>query len=172
MSVSTEKTYTDFVLPLSVVSRLDVARLVREFEQVDNELTALAVRTKVAAPTQPTPVLSEQLREFIEENNLTLDESGERTRLVKQLRLLKDASPTVHMTFASVVDRESLQQIAKWLRESVHPQAIITVGLQPGLVGGVYMRTPNHVHDFSMRGQLERSRGVLIKELEALRAHK
>jgi F0F1-type ATP synthase delta subunit len=61
-----------------------------------------------------------------------------------------------------------LQELIAWLRSSVHPQAVISVGLQPALVAGVYLRTPNHVHDLSMRAVLKKSRGLLTKELEAL----
>jgi hypothetical protein len=59
--------------------------------------------------------------------------------------------------------------LAQWLRTSIHPQAVIAVGLQPALVAGVYLRTPNHVKDLSLRAKLESSRGLLLKEVEKLR---
>ena len=73
-------------------------------------------------------------------------------------------------TFASEADRESLGQLALWLRTSVHPQAVIDVGLQPGLVAGVYLRTANRVFDLSLKGALKQGRGILASDLEALRA--
>jgi F0F1-type ATP synthase delta subunit len=88
--------------------------------------------------------------------------------LIQHLRKLKDSVPIIHMTFATQADRDSLQQLAQWLRTEVHPQAVIGVGLQPALVAGVYVRTPNHIHDLTIRGKLESSRGVLVQELEAL----
>jgi F0F1-type ATP synthase delta subunit len=103
-------------------------------------------------------------------NKLSLEKSTERTELIRQLHIFKDNVPVIHMTFAVEADTESLGQIAQWLRESIHPQAVIAVGLQPGLVAGVYLRTPNHVHDLSLRTKLRTSRGVLLKELEALHA--
>jgi F0F1-type ATP synthase delta subunit len=51
----------------------------------------------------------------------------------------------------------------------VHKQAVIEVGLQPALIAGVYIRTPNHVQDLSLRAMLKGGRDILIKELEALR---
>src|SRR5690606_10661055 len=92
----------------------------------------------------------------------------QRAGLINQLRQLKANAPIAHVTFASLVDTESLRQITAWLRESVHPQAVIVVGLQPSLVGGVYIRTPNHVHDFSLRAQLAGHRDIIVKEVEAL----
>jgi len=172
MNESQTKTYNDFVLPPNVVSKIDVSHLVSEVEKLDNDLTAAAVRTKTGASEHPQPVLSEQLIEFLNQNQLKLGSSHERTELIKQLRLLKDAVPTVHMTFAVEADRESLQQIAQWLRSSVHPQAVVAVGLQPALVAGVYLRTPNKVHDLSLRAMLDAQHENLVKELETLRGSK
>lgn len=162
-------TYADFILPPSVVSKIDVSRLVSEVEKIDNEMTSVAVRTKtgVSQPTQSVP--SEQLAEFIGQNKLDLTNGQKRSELIALLRQLKDNVPVIHMTFAVVADRESLQQCVQWLRASIHPQTVITVGLQPALVAGVYLRTPNHVHDLSLRAMLEGSHGALVKDLEALR---
>lgn len=164
-------THSDFIMPPSTVSKIDVARLVHEVEWIDNELTTKSVRSKAGVNSHVEPILSEQLTDFLEQNKLTLLDASSRERghLIKQLRLLKDTAPVIHMTFASQADSESLAKLTAWLRESVHPQAVIAVGLQPALVAGVYVRTPNRVHDLSLRSQLEGGHGTLVKELEALR---
>lgn len=164
------KDHTSFVLPASVVSRVDVSRLVSEVERLDGELTAAAVRNKIGDAQEFSPTLSEQLGQFLQQNKLSLQESKERSRIVKELRKLKDTVPVIHMTFAVTADPESLAQLAAWLRQSIHPQAVISVGLQPNLVAGVYVRTPNHVHDLSLRKKLESSRGVMVEALETYRA--
>jgi hypothetical protein len=171
MSEVTLKTAADFILPSSVMTRLDVSRLVYEVERLDSELTAAAVRAKTGAPQAVQPTVSEQLANFLTQNKLAFDSSQSRSTLVQQLRILKDKVPVIHMTFAVQSDRESLQQIVQWLRTSVHPQAVISVGLQPSLVAGVYLRTPNHVHDLSLRTLLAGQHDVLVKELEALRGN-
>lgn len=169
MSESETKTIAELVLPPNVVSKLDVARLVDEAERVDNELTTTTVRAKAGAETPAAPAMSGQLADFLEQNQLDVTDSHRRSELIKQLHKLKEQVPVVHATFAAKADNESLQQITAWLRKSAHPQAVIEVGLQPALVAGVYLRTPNRVHDFSLRAQLEKNRGTLIKEVEALR---
>lgn len=169
MTEKPAKTYTDFVLPPSLVTKVDVSRLVHEIEWVDNEMTGAVVREKTGAPAQSAPVTSGPLQDFLNQNELSLDNSVERTEIIKQMRILKDKVPTVHMTFAVTADRESLEQLAAWLRESIHPQAIISVGLQPALVAGVYLRTPNRVMDLSVRAMLEDSHEKLTKQLGALR---
>ena len=91
-----------------------------------------------------------------------------RVALKEWLHVLKDKAPIIHMTFAVDVDTEVLQKLTAWVRDNAHPQGLITVGLQPSLVGGVYIRTPNHVHDFSMRSLLQNKRDVLVKALEGV----
>lgn len=169
MSKAQAKTAADFILPPSVVTKIDVSRLVSEVEQLDSELTAAAVRAKTGAPQAAQPTISEQFAAFLTQNKLPFDTSQARSALVQQMRLMKDKVPVIHMTFAVQADPVSLQQIVQWLRTSVHPQVVISVGLQPSLVAGVYMRTPNHVRDLSLRTLLTGQHEVLVKELEALR---
>jgi hypothetical protein len=166
------KTHADFVLPLSIVSKTDLAHLVNELERVDDELTTASVRTKVGSNESTQLSLSPSFTDFLNQNALKPSNSHERTELIKQLRLLKDTAPVIHMTFAVAADHESLQKLAQWLRTSIHPQAVISVGMQPALVAGVYLRTPNHVHDFSLRAVLEGQHGMLVKELETLRGNR
>ncbi len=163
------KMYSDFVLPLSVVSKLDISRLVNEFERIDDELTTAAVRARVDSSQATPPVLSTALTDFLNQNQLRPSSSHDRTELIKQLHLLKDNAPVIHMTFAVEADGESLQQLAQWLRAQIHPQAVIDVGLQPALIAGVYLRTPNRVQDLSLREALRGGHQLLVNDLEALR---
>lgn len=166
-----QRTHTNFILPLNVVSKGDVSRLVNELERVDNELTADSVRERVGSNEHTEVAMSQQLNEFLGQNNLKLESAHDRGELIKEMHLLKENAPVIHMTFAVPADGESLQQIAKWLRESVHPQTVVAVGLQPALIAGAYIRTPNHVHDLSLRAALEGGHELLVKELETLRGN-
>ena len=166
------QSYTEFVLPTNIVSKTDVSRLVKEFERIDNALTTAAVRQKAGGGETERPAMSEQLASFLDKNAVNLENTTERTSFVKQLRLLKDKAPIVHMTFAVVADAESLQQLALWYRESIHPQTVIDVHIQPALVAGVYLRTPNHIHDLSLRAKLHGQHDALVQELGAFRVGK
>lgn len=157
------------ILPMSVVTKSDLSRLVSELEQIDNELTTAEVRTKVGTPQGSQPTMSPVLAEFLADNKLELG-AGKRQAVIEQVRHLKDSAPVLHMTFAVPADGESLRQLAQWVRTSLHPQTLIEPGLQPGLVAGVYLRTPNHVRDLSLRSLLAGQRGELKKDLEVLRA--
>lgn len=169
MSGGEQAIYTRFILPPSIVSKPDVSRLVREVEYLDNELTAAAARAKIGATAANNLHVSDMMTDFLEHNKISLTESRIRSELIKQLRLLKDHLPVVHMTFAVEADAQSLGKLASWLRETVHPQTCISVGLQPGLIAGVHLRTSNHMHDLSVRTAFQNSRGRLIEQLEALR---
>ena len=169
MSALTTPTQIGFMLPPSVITKLDVSHLITEVEQVDNELTTAAVRAKAGSQVATHPTISQQLTDFLLLNKIAIDADGrKRTELIKQLRKMKAVVPIIHMTFAVKADPESLQQLAQWLRTSIHPLAVIEVGLQPALVAGVYLRTPNHVHDLSLRALLDGGHDLIVKELESL----
>jgi hypothetical protein len=170
MSETNVKSHDTFVLPPSVVSRIDLSRLLAEVERVDNDITSEAIRHKDEEGYQPArPLLSEQLNDFLQANELNLDEDHGRSELISELRALKDNVPIVHMTFATVADRDSLGQLVTWLRESAHPQTVVAIGLQPSLVAGVYLRTPNHVYDLSLRAKLKENHSKLVSSLGELR---
>ena len=113
--------------------------------------------------------MSARLSAFIELNSVSLEDGHKRSELIKELRALKETVPVIHMTFASVAEPESLQLLVNWLRTEIHPQAVLEVGLQPSLVAGVYLRTPNKVHDLSLRAVLESQRDLLVQDLESYR---
>ena len=166
--MSDGKDIAEFTLPPSVVTKLDVARLVSEMERIDSDLTTRDAHIKSDIPVTEQISFTEQLADFLAVNNLEIGDSAQRMELITALRRFKVTAPSVHMTFASSADTESLRHLVVWLRESVHPQAIVTVGMQPSLIGGVYIRTPNHIHDFSMRAKLAGHRDIIVREVEAL----
>ncbi len=158
----------ELTIPSSIMTRADLSRLTNEMEHIDSELASLAVRTTVGETKQPNIRASDQLIAFLQANRLRLTEAKERTQLIAQLRKLKETSPIVHLTFAANADSESLQKIILWLRVSVHVHSLLSVGIQPSLVAGVYVRTPNRVLDLSLRAKFEQAHGSLVSELGAL----
>jgi len=158
----------EFTLPPNVVGQPDLSRLIREAEALDGELEAQKVRGQ--ATTQPK--LSQAMTDLLESNDITEVNGKTLTIIRDQLRKLKEHLPVVHFTFAAEVEPEELQKLVAWLRKEVHPRALVSVGVQPSLVGGVYMRTPNHVYDFSLRAMLDGKRDIISKDLEKIGAVK
>jgi F0F1-type ATP synthase delta subunit len=154
--------------PPALVGRSDLSRLLRELEALDNELESQKARSHGKTDGYHIPNMSRALNDFLEINKIDIANDHVRMDIRSQMRKLKDHAPVVHMTFATETDPESMQKIVDWIRKELHPQALISVGLQPSLVGGVYIRTPNHVHDLSIRAHMRDSREVIVKALDAL----
>lgn len=159
-----------YVLPQTLIGRADLARLSREVEDVDNDLEAQKARAQGAEVTYRLPNISRALSDFTEMNKVDLADGQQRSELKRHLRLLKDHAPIMHLGLAVEADPDFLQQLAAWVRQEIHPQALLAVGLQPSLAGGAYVRTPSHVYDFSLRTLLAAKRDILIKGLEELHA--
>lgn len=159
----------EFGLPPSVASRADMTRLVRELELVDDELEAQKARRQGESGHYRLPNMSQALNDFLTLNKVDVADDHIRMDLKARLRKLKDHAPVLHMTFASETDPESMGQLMAWVRRELHPQALVSVGVQPSLIGGVYVRTPNHVHDFSLRAHMKDSRKIIVDALDKLK---
>jgi G3E family GTPase len=156
-------------LPPALVTRADLSRLVRDIEAIDNELEAQKARNHATGQSgYHVPTFSKSLADFAELNKLDLADDQLRMLLKDQMKVMKEKAPVLHMTFAVEADAASLGKIIEYVRKEIHPQALLSVGLQPALVGGVYLRTPNHVHDFSVRGRLASAHSVIAQDIEAL----
>lgn len=155
-------------LPSTLVARVDISRIVRELEFIDGDLAAQKIRSEQTGEPMHMPNTSQNLTDFVTVNQLDLQNDQIRRDTKKALQNIKDHAPVVHLTFASDADAESIQKIVDWLRANAHPYSLVTVGLQPSLIGGVYIRTPNHVHDLSIRAMIKGKRDVVVRELEAL----
>lgn len=166
--MSETATPAPFVLPSALIGRADLARLLRELEDLDNDLESQRARNHGKTEGYHMPNMSRALSDFLETNKIDTANDHVRMALTTQLRKLKDHAPVIHMTFATDADPESLQQLVTWMRSELHPQALLSVGLQPSLVGGVYVRTPNHVHDFSVRAHMKDSRKLIVEALDAV----
>lgn len=157
-----------YVLPSALITRADLSRLVREIEDLDNDLEAQKARNHATGATgYKMPNMSRALSDFTEQNKLDLNDDQSRMLLKEQMKMMKDKAPILHMTFAVEADPVSLTKLITYVRTEIHPQALLQVGMQPSLVGGVYLRTPNHIHDYSVRAKLAGSRDVILHEIEA-----
>lgn len=168
MSSAVIESYGSYILPSSIATKQALAHLVIEFERIDNELTARSVHGD--ANTEGLD-MADSLRDFLEANEFSLDNTNDRTEIIAQLRTLKRKVPVVHMAFATEADSASLGKIVSWFRDVAHKQTVIVVGFQPALVAGTYLRTPNRIHDLSLRSAFKKGRSVLLEKLESVRGN-
>lgn len=162
------ETAVQYAFPPALTGRADLSRLLRELEVIDNDLESQRARATDKSQGYHLPTMSQAMSDFLELNKVDMANDHARMQLTTNLRKLKDRAPVIHMTFATEADPQSLGQIVAWARKELHPQALISVGLQPSLIGGVYVRTPNHVHDYTIRANMKKSREILTKDIASL----
>ena len=154
------------VLPPFITGRTEVSRLLAEIESVDYDFEAQTIRNPGAVIE--VPPISRRLSQLCEANATTVEDAKSRKQLLKHLRTVKEKAPVLHVTFASEPEPLIMAQYVAWVRQNLHALALITVGIQPGLVGGCVVRTPDHIYDFSFRNQLRNAQPMLREKLGAL----
>jgi len=150
-------------LPMLAANPGDITRLSRELDSIDDALLESEVRH--GADNVKLPRTSQLMDQLVELNKLNLLHKTDR-KLVKQfLETVIKQAPVVHMSFSTDPSAVFLEKLMTWLRREIHPQLLLTVGLQPTLGAGCVMRTTNHQFDFSLRQDFAKKRGLLIEKL-------
>jgi F0F1-type ATP synthase delta subunit len=155
------------ILPALVVSRADVARLLRELESLEDYMHQALLRKTTEAEALQLPRMSRVLTELATSNKKDLLQSAERKELTVFVKGIHDHAPVVHMSFAVEPSASFLQKLIVWWRASIGPYVLLEVGLQPDIAVGCIVRTPNHQYDFSLREHFTKTRDVLVQKLES-----
>ncbi|HVV25763.1 MAG TPA: hypothetical protein VHC21_01905 [Candidatus Saccharimonadales bacterium] len=150
-------------LPLLAAGPGDIARLSRELDSIDGALLQVAARD--GANNLKLPRTSQLMDQLVQLNRLNLLHPTDR-RLIKQfLETVAARAPVVHMSFSTDPSATFLEKLMTWLRREIHPQLLLTVGLQPTLGAGCIVRTTNRQFDFSLRQDFASKRNLLIEKL-------
>jgi F0F1-type ATP synthase delta subunit len=140
-------------LPLTVISQIDVARLLRELNGLNDFFISASAR-KSGTPMQPPP-LGRLLEQLAKDNGCNLLNEPDRQKLQAALNLILGKAPLLHISFAAEPPVKALEQILSWFRTNIHPQLLLQVGLQPMIAAGCVLRTPNRVFDMSLRSYIK-----------------
>lgn len=152
-------------LPVAVTGPVEIGRLNRELNALDEFLSQAAIR-RPGAPMS-LPRTSKLLEELALANKLNLLVEKDRHHLVRFMDELKSNAPVMHISFAVDPSPAFLRKLVDWLRKEVHPLVLVTIGLQPSIAAGCIIRTPNKYFDFSLRQHFNENRGVLIDRIGA-----
>lgn len=152
-------------LPLLVISPADINRLDRELEAIDDGLLEDAVRKGKGVTAAKPPKTSQLMDQLVELNKLNLAHKGDRQLLGRFLAAVRKQAPVMHMSFSADPSPAFMEKLVAWLRREIHPQVLVTVGLQPTIGAGCVVRTTNHQFDFSMRQDFIKKRALLIEKL-------
>ncbi len=146
-------------LPALVVSRVDVGRLLRELEAIDEQLLQLGLRHSGAA-TQ-LPKTSRLLEETAELNKCNLLQADDRHQLRQLLETVRQRAPLLHVSFSADPSPVFLGKLVSWLRQEINPHVLLTIGLQPNIGAGCVVRSTNKYFDFSLRQNFAQKHDLL-----------
>lgn len=153
-----------FVLPVSIISPTDIARLKREIEAVDSFFQQSKIR-EGGAQQEAMPRLSKLMDQLAVENKLNILQDEHRAYVFKSLDILQASAPVMHISFSVDPPGSYVQKIVYWLRSNVHAQVLVTVGLQPNIGAGCIVRTTNRIFDFSLREYFNAKRDFFIEKM-------
>lgn len=150
-------------LPIAVSSPVDLGRLIRELEAIDNALNQNTIRTHEVATALPK--MSELLTQTVELNKLNLMQVADRKLLLQFLAGIRERAPRLHMSFSADPSPQFSEKLTSYLREQIHPLALVTFGLQPNIGAGCVLRTTNKYFDFSLGAALNKNRNLVMQTL-------
>ena len=159
-----EKTKGHIVLPEQLVSSVDLARVTRELEALDDSLHQATLR-KAGEPTKLSRS-SITLEDLARLNGVSLMNAAHRSQLIKLLHALHEHTPRIRISLASEPSGTFLQKIVVWMRANVHPTILLEAGLQPTLSAGCTIRTHNKIFDMSLRHRFDENRHMLIEKIK------
>ena len=146
-------------LPLSVVQRGEVGRLINELAALDESLLQLGLR-RSGSPVA-LPKTSRLLEQTAQLNKLNLLQTADRQRLQSFLTAVREKAPVLHISFSVDPTPVFLEKLITWLRREIHPQVLLSIGLQPNLGAGCALRSTNKYFDFSLRQAFGRKSNLL-----------
>jgi len=154
-----------FILPPSISSYMDIARLSRELEDINEQMLQLKLRQSGDQVKLPKTTMT--LDKLVSSNNLNLLNEVDREALAKYVAAIKDNAPVIHISFSSDPTPIFLEKITTWLRKEIHPSLLLTVGLQPTIGAGCIVRTTNRYFDFSLSQNFLNKKQLLLNRLTA-----
>jgi len=152
-----------FMLPVLVFGMVEVRRLRRELESLEDFIHGSALRSPGTQPALPR--LSRLLDALATDNHCNLLQHDDRRQLADFLHAVETQAPSIHMSFASDPSSSFLAKVVSWLRTNIHPALLLQIGLQPTLAAGCVVRTTNKQFDFSLRDAFTEHKGLLLQAL-------
>jgi len=158
------KSNVELKLPIEVVGRAEINGLLRELQAIEDYLSSQP--GSATGPADDQLKLSQLLTNLAKVNSYNLLEANQRKELRGKLTSLLKKSPLLHISFAADASAEAVEQILVWLRANIHPTVLLQIGLQPNIVAGCMLRTPNQIFDFSLRQHMLKMQPQLVELLK------
>lgn len=81
--------------------------------------------------------------------------------VIEYLQNVHNKPKLLKFSFAQMPDSELISELAFWARHNIDDQVLIEVKVEPLLVGGFVLRTPQRQYDFSWNTKAIENRGLL-----------
>lgn len=151
------------VIPLGLSTVVDLGRIIRELESVDDFLRQSAIRQP--GSSMQLPKTSKLFEELVASSKLNMLQEDDRAYLRTSLEWMRQKAPVLHVAFASDPTPAFLEKLTGWLRQNISPIVLVKVGLRPNIGVGCVVRTTNKYFDFSLKHRFIEQRPVLMKAL-------
>lgn len=155
---------SELKLPVLVFGVVEVRRLKREIEALEEYMAQAATREPGKQPALPR--VSRLLDALATDNRMNLLQPEHRKHLKSFLANTERHAPTIHISFATDPSSAFTAKIVTWLRASIAPNVLLEVGLQPTIAAGCIVRTTNKIFDLSLRQHFADAESVLLEALE------
>ena len=156
---------TKAVLPISIITKVDVGRLLQEVSNIDDFLEQAAIREP--GTSLKLPKMTKSVEELVNVNKLNLLVDDDRKQLIAFLTDIREKAPEIHMSFSAEPSSSFTQKLAEYLRQNIHPYTLLQIGLQPTIGAGFMMRTTNKYYDFSLRSALKSKHQILLDNIRS-----
>ena len=154
------------VLPLIVTSQVDVGRLIREAEALDNFLMQYDLKGQTDKAQLPKTTFV--MDATVDANKLNLLVPADRQQLMAFLQTTREHAPVLHISFGANPAPAFIEKLMTWLRREIHPLLLITIGLQPNIGAGCLIRSTNKYYDFSLQQNFSKNRDLLMESVRAV----
>jgi hypothetical protein len=150
-------------LPTSIDTPQSLEAVRYDMEQLRAWLSDSVIKRKAGAKLNPepsrTPQTEEALTSWLNGRPPTI------TKLSELIADLRELHPViVHITLVTMPGTSMRQQIVMWLRTNCRADVLVGFSADRTIGGGIIIRTPNRIFDYSFRQRLSEGR-VKIPEI-------
>lgn len=138
-------------LPARLVTRRDVLRAARELEGLRDQI----ISSKVSGDDVHYERLTESLQSLLDANGVSRLNEENITEIKDKLEKMVDRLPVLRFAFAAEPDAKFIKKLVIWVRDEIHPAALLIYTVQPHLAGGFILTTDRRRYDLSWRAELE-----------------
>lgn len=151
-----------FELPSAVYSTQLLESVIYDIQYYLDWIRQNQIRKKVGAKPKEEPNHSAEtvlvIEAWLQGRPATLESLESLLKHLKDLKL-----PEVHIMLAAMPNRTQREQLVKWFRNNATPHLLLSFVADRNLGGGIVVRTPNRIFDYSWRQELVAGRDQLAE---------